>query len=375
MHQAVKCYGLPSSGHEAEALVVYARADPAMAWLFAALGDLVPTRCVSGEKFYDLARLVVSGQPFDPAAPLPMPLVPFGNPWRTGLHGPLLRLAARDVRTMILTRPDQSPLVNVFPNARKIYYAVDDYATYRRDWLGEERRILAAADNVVAVSAKLGETLNARFQCKHLTISPNAIPAEWIPSACPDGPNSLPNGFSLPRPIAGVLGRVSSRLRLNWLSQAIDRTPWLHWLFVGDTEESELLDSDRPTLARLHRHPRCCFVGRRGYDAMAQFAAALDLAVLPYSDRSTNPLGSSMRLFLHLPYAAPIVATPGCLQLEEFPEILTMCGSADALERELSRLRTENFDDGRRKLRWQMAHANTWERRAQTIADLIKLAH
>ena len=324
----------------------------------AALARAVPTCAVWGADRADLLRSLIARR--EPDSPRLLPLAPWGPPWRAA-HGRWLRRRWPMVHAVVFTRPDQALLLDAFANTRRLYYALDDYATYGRSWLGAERMLLAQTHHTVCVSRSLAAVLAERepSAAERITVLPNAIPAAWVPSAPPT------------RPLAGVLGRVSSRLRLDWLLEIIENEPWLHWLFVGDIEASEVADADWPRIERLKRHPRCTLLGARPFAAFRGFAAALDVAVLPYSARSTNPHGSAVRLFVHLPCAAPLLATPGCGQVAEFQPLVELCASPAALAAALRALRARDFDDGRRHVRWQAAHEHTWDVRVRAWLPLL----
>jgi glycosyltransferase involved in cell wall biosynthesis len=360
----------------APVLAIYPHDTPDVGRLYDALRHIHPMVGASGVRLKELAALALGHERDEYMMPRPVPMMPWGQKWRASLHGPILRRIGRGARAVIFTRPDQAPLLPAFADAFKVYHAIDDYTAYARPWNDQERVILAAADHVIAVSHALGRALAARHPIAdgRLSIVPNAVSAALIPARCPERPAPLPEGLDLPRPIAGVLGRVSSRLRLGLLLGLAERLPWLHWLYVGDVEAAELLAADRPVLRQLQRRPNCTFVGRRPYRALPDFARALDVAVMPYSGRSTNPLGSSVRMFLHLPFGAPIVATRGCLQVEEFSPLVTMCDSAETMAGALEALRGSGFDDGLRQARWQAASMNTWEERASRIAAILARA-
>jgi glycosyltransferase involved in cell wall biosynthesis len=337
-----------------------------------ALGARVPLDAVWGGDGADLRRHFLRLAPPDFAPPRLIPLAPWGAPWRPW-HQRWLRRQWPQLRTVVFTRPDQAALLPAFGDVRRIYYVIDDYATYRRDWHGAEATLLAAADRVVCVSQGLAGALARRAAAvaEKTTVLPNAIPASWLPPAPPTRPSPLPENLALLRPLAGVLGRISSRLRLDWLLAAMDATPGLHWVFVGDIEWGEVVESDRPLLAQLRRHPRTTWLGARPFAALRDFAAALDVAILPYSDRSTNPHGSAVRLFLHLPFAAPLLATPGCAQVGEFSPLVTVCDSSAALNAALTNTSASNFDDSRRPERWRVAQDHTWEARATAWLPLL----
>lgn len=318
----------------------------------------------------DLRRWMFGLAPRDPDPPRLLPLAP-GAHWIPA-HGRWLRRKWPEAAAAVLTRPDQAALLPALSGLRILYYAIDDFDTYGRDWGSDERAVLAAATDVVCVSSALADRLAQRTpeaSRPRYHVLPNAVPADWIPDA--SRPKPTHETLRLPAPVAGVLGRVSSRLRLDWLLSAIDALPWLHWVFAGDIEWSEVTPEDRPRIAALRAHPRCRITGAIPFARMREYAAAIDLAVLPYSARSTNPCGSPVRLFIHLPFRAPLVATPGCAQIDEFRHVVQVCDSADALIAELAKWRELGFDDPKRALRWDTAHAHTWDARAELWRDLL----
>ena len=256
-----------------------------------------------------------------------------------------------------------------FARQKKVYYLLDDYRTYNRNWQAEEEALLKSCDHVVAVSPALAELLETRVQgvASRLTVSPNAVPASWIPSSCPSGPAAIP-GFQKGAPLIGVIGSISSRLRLGWLCEAVDRTPSFNWLFVGGVEKGELLDEDKPFLEKLERHSRCYFMGELRYEALLPYARGLDVALMPYSERSTNPFGSAMRLFFHLPFGQPIIATKGCKMVEGFIPLVAMAGSPDEL---VARLNASTLEDGLREARWRESFRHTWTARADALRPIL----
>jgi hypothetical protein len=319
-----------SAPSDAPAILAVSDSDPTVTALFAALARLRPVRIVAENSVFVRPR------------PTPVPCV-------------------------IVTSPRSHALVDALPESRLLYYARDDFG--QLPW---ERAIVARSSHVVAVSSALAHALMQRYGISrdHVTVSPNAVPEAWIPPSLPERPGARPGPPRRP-PIAGVLGKISSRLRLGWLRRAVRELPAMHWLFVGGIETHSVSLADWPSLLWLRTHPRCSFVGHVPYDSLKDHAAAIDVGVLPYSTRGINPLGSPTRFFSHLPFGTPLVATPGCLQLDEFASLVTICASEAALVRELDALARAGFDDGRREQRWREARRHTWELRAQALSAIV----
>lgn len=345
-------------------LAFYSPREPALRYLFE---EVAARHTLSGTWLTDAVdtwRWLTAGSGLEPVSP---GILPFW-PWRgeaPRMLRPKLRHLARTHASVIFTSPDQAALLPWFGGARKVYYAIDDYMAYGRDGWGErERMLLDAADVVIAVSPRLGKVLQDRAPRirERLVVSPNAVPVDWIPSRLPP---VRANASRKPR--IGILGRISSRLRLAWLAEVAAQTASFEWLFVGDIKQSELLESDRPHLAKLHSLENCVFVGPKPYTELREHAGALDVALMPYSELSVNPCASPMRLFIHLAFGTPMLATPGCAMLEDYHPLVNTCRSAEELLGALRSLEAGGLDDGLREDRWRAAQSHNWAVRAQAL--------
>lgn len=361
-------------------LVVLARSDAAVRGLTDALvqrSDVV-VRVVDGYPLWKLtARLDTSSRRRLPRVASVWALrraaaIAWAQTWELRA-----RFLDRDAY-LVCSSPDQAPATRWF-RRKAVYYVIDDFTVGHDYWPPElvqrwEERLVARCEHVIAVSRSLASKLERRLALPagSVHVSPNALPAHEIPDELPAHPAPLPScAGQLARPVVGVLGTISSRLRLGWLRSAVDALPELHWLFAGWIEEAEMVAEDADDLAWLRGHPRCHFTGRLTYAELVRCAAAIDVAVLAYSDRSVNPCGSSMRFFMSLAFGHPILATPGCAQLEEFPDLVHMCRDPEALLANLRQLLLVSFDDGGRRHRWEQARVNTWEQRAANLVRIL----
>jgi glycosyltransferase involved in cell wall biosynthesis len=98
----------------------------------------------------------------------------------------------------------------------------------------------------------------------------------------------------------------------------------------------------------------------------------IDVAVIPYSAGGQNRVGTSTRLFGHLPFGQPVLASRGCEQMEEFEPLVRIFDNVESMAAALEALRETGFDDGRREARWAAARRNTWEQRAKSILALLE---
>lgn len=273
------------------------------------------------------------------------------------------------------------PVHRVYPRwlgrIPSFYYASDDYLEEYGFHSGKvaawERSLASSVNHVFAVSEALADLLAERHRLprEKFTVVPNGLPGPWIPDSppgCPaPAPHLLPAHF---RPLVGVLGGISRRLRLDWVLQAVEALPWSHWAFVGPIGEMD--EGSASTLRQLQAHPRCCFPGGQPYEKLAEFAAAFDVAVIPLNSEGLNPSCSPVRFFTQLPFGQPILATPGCRQLDEYSQVVSRCASADDLISKLAELAARGFDDGLKTERWLLSKRCTWEQRALTIKNVIE---
>ena len=276
----------------------------------------------------------------------------------------------------IVFYPTHAPVLKAFPKAYVAYLPVDDYSHYT-GWPSVvmaqyEKDILTRSDVICPVSSSLKEQLARRvsFPGCRILVSPNALPSAWIPASAPAYPLPLPAAFGkLERPVAGLIGRLGDRIRWSWIEYVVRQLPGLSWLFIGSVED--MTPENTAILKSLRRLTRCAFIGHQPYQHLPHFMASLDIAVLAYDDLGINPSASPVRFFSHLPFYASIVATSGCRQLEEFPDIIDICRTPQEFA-DVLKCRAERGERGsRREARWREAHQHTWEARASSVAEFM----
>lgn len=350
---------------------------------FLALGRLTPTTCLqprTGAPGWPLDALGLRAAPIDAGDVRAPSLTPRALGRLSGKLAPInkrvLSRCCPEAGTVVFTRPDQRAFARHFEGVHRIYYAGDDFS-HEYGWPADlvyrwEQQLLEHTDHVICVSEALARVFEERYgwSPERTMVSPNGCPADVIPSSCPATNAPLPKSLALERPVAGVLGSLSKRTRLDWLRRLVDSLPWLNWLFIGPAQG--LPDGEGSDLDWLRRHPRCRFLGARPYEELLAYSAMIDVAVIPYSEGGQNRVGTSTRLFGHLPFAQPVLASRGCEQMEEFEPLARVFDSVDSMAAALEGLRQVDFDDGRREARWLAARENTWERRAESILALLE---
>ena len=345
--------------------------------LFRALGRFVPTtgvvfNLVNGDAplseaeleaavGWELHTVDLPGRSFGRMAPL-------FAPWIRRR----VELACGRPGITVFTQPTQRSLCRCFAHTRRIYYVADDYR-WGYGWAPSvveswEKVIVAQVEKVVCVSNALADSFHERLQVerKRLHVSASGLPARMIPESV-EPIVETPEGdiFADRRPLAGVLGTIDSRIRLDWLRALIDALPWLNLLLVGP--KAELESSQLADWTYLNSHPRCVVVGEVEYYELFKYAAAIDIGLIPLSAEGINPGSSPTRFYTQLPFGKPIVASSSSRQLREFEPLVWIAETPQEFTQRVHELRCANFDDGMAPRRHAAAYEHTWERRAERL--------
>ena len=272
----------------------------------------------------------------------------------------------------VITDPSQRALCRHFEGTYRVYYVADDYR-WGYGWDPQaveswERIIIGNVEKVVCISNALAQSLQSRLNVEQerIYVSSSGMPANAIPERPGAGVGSAQRDiFSDRRPLAGVLGTIDSRIRLDWLRQLIDMLPWLNLLLVGPLAELE--DRQVADWQYLKEHPRCVIAGEVQYYDLFKYAAAVDVGLIPLTGEGINPTSSPTRFFTQLPFGQPIIASDGSLQLSDFRPLVWITRTAQDFIQKVEDLRRTDFEDGMAAQRHAAAYEHTWERRAENF--------
>jgi glycosyltransferase involved in cell wall biosynthesis len=260
-----------------------------------------------------------------------------------------------------------------------VYYLTDFTPKYTDMNLSLVRsldaRICRRADAVFPNSVRIGRYLVEEAGCDpaKITVVPNATRTDNVSDSPLFGPAPLPSDVAhLQRPVAGVLGNLSHNMDWVLLREAIARTPWLTWVFVGPTHMP--IPDERAGLAReqvMAAGKRVFFAGEKHYGALQSYARAFDVAILPYKKKEPTFSGSATRFYEHLAACRPIISTPAVFELHDKEPLLSLAATADELVFQLETLKAQQFADGFEVLRWNSSRTETWGHRAAVIRDSV----
>ena len=276
---------------------------------------------------------------------------------------------------LICTTPFYAPVAELWPGP-VIYYATDLTVGY--DGLDPKQvrqldeRMCRAARAVCPNSRRIAEYFVREVGCspEKITVVPNATRESNVPTRPLEVPGELPGDLaSVPRPIAGVIGNMAGNVDWTLVRGAIERTPWLGWVFVGPVGKP-LVDREQDE-ARAWVQQRGRFIGAKPYGELQQYARSFDVAVLPYRKKEPTYSGSSTRFYEHLPAGRPMVATRGFAELLEKEPLLTLVDTPEQAAEAMERLRAMGFKDGCEVARWEASRLGTWQERARMLRRSI----
>jgi teichuronic acid biosynthesis glycosyltransferase TuaH len=186
-----------------------------------------------------------------------------------------------------------------------VYWAKDDFVGGAA-LLGEnarlldqrERRIAAAADLVVAANPLVADTWRQRG------LDPVLIPFGTDVAAYLDVDNApLPTDVALPRPVAGVIGRINERTDLALLEAVADRGRSL--LLVGPKDPAFAPGR----FAALASRPNVCWVGPKPFAALPGYLRVIDVGLVPYANSAFNRGSFPLKTLEYLAAGRAVVAT------------------------------------------------------------------
>ncbi len=259
-----------------------------------------------------------------------------------------------------------------------IYWLTDliaEYASADRAQVHRlDRRMCRAATLICPNSERLKQYLVEQAGCDpaKVHVIPNATRASNLLSQPPLEPGPRPPDLqSIRRPIAGVIGNLAGNMDWLLLERLIDLTPALSWVFVGPTTMAMVDPDARRARAAVMHHPNAHFIGKQPYGALASYARAFDVAVLPYKRCEPTYSGSSTRFYEHLVACRPMIATRGLEELTRKEPLLRLVDTAEQAAEALHQLHSVAFNDGLAEDRWRAGESATWQTRAKSVQSAL----
>jgi hypothetical protein len=262
--------------------------------------------------------------------------------------------------TIITTVPIVSDLVERVPDARWIYYCVDDFASWPGldgDTLRKmEASLVQAAHEIVAA----GENLAVRIRAlgREPRILTHGVDVEYW--ATTDGAIPSPEFFSLERPLVLFWGLVDQRLDLTFLRSLSERLHQGTIVLVGPQQAP---DSGLTTLLRT------TLLGPMHFDQLPKAAACADVLIMPYRDLPVTRAMQPLKLKEYMATGKPVVVRR-LPATHEWGDCITETDSAAEFADAVLRHLATGISDAQRQARQRLANEG-WAAKAQSMRRWI----
>lgn len=269
-------------------------------------------------------------------------------------------LAVRRRPVLVTGSPPSVGVVGRLGEVASVYYVLDDFLnfpTYTASMLAPlERRLLERVDLVVATAASLTRSKFPRSgRAYHLPQGVNyAHFAE---------PRSEPADLAgIPRPRIGFAGSVSTQCDIALLARLAKTFADASLVLVGPVS----LDSG--SLEQLHR-PNIHLLGVRSYDDLPAYVQHFDVGIIPYLLSAWTVAVDPLKLLEYLAAGLPVVTT-SIPEAYKYADTVAVAADADAFVAAVREAIGTNREASRSRGQ-ALAREHTWERRADTLLELI----
>jgi glycosyltransferase involved in cell wall biosynthesis len=232
--------------------------------------------------------------------------------------------------------------------ALTVYDAMDDLASFRsapRAMRMQEARLLTRVDLVFAG----GRTLYERRKDQHPAVYcfPSGVESAHFAAAL----NGIPRPAALERrsrPILGYIGVLDERIDLDLLGRVADLRP--HWTIALVGPTAKIKGSTIPRRANIVRF------GYQPYDALPDFLAAFDVAMLPFARNDATRSISPTKTLEYLAGGRPVVSTPIRDVVDLYGSVVSIAATPEAFVQT-----TESL------LAWSGEEVHDWRLRVEAL--------
>jgi glycosyltransferase involved in cell wall biosynthesis len=290
---------------------------------------------------------------------------------RRRLHGAVRALGGgRPVLWLRLPTPELVAQLDAFRPRAVVYECIDDYSAYPQ-YGPSDRRRLARYERQLAERADLVITLTSgvagRFPGATGRVRVLPLGAELARFSGPPGPPPA-DLARLPRPRLGLVGGLDGRVDFDLLGRLARARPDWSVVLIGPL-------IDRDAFAPLAGLPNVHLLGRRAYEQVPGYLAALDLCLIPYRRSAWTAGCFPAKLHEYLAAGRPVVATelPGLADDAALTGAGGLVDVAPDAAAFLAACRRALDGDGPARAARRRAHAvaRSLETRCETIDDLL----
>ncbi len=269
----------------------------------------------------------------------------------------MYRACELDAAAALINLPFWHRPTTGLPSTIQVYDCMDHHAGFSTNagdvQLEEERKLLAAAELVVASSARLQQ--NLRPISESILIR-NAGDIEFFSQR----PDKL--ALERQRPVVGYYGAISDWFDVDLVCRAARKFPQWDFVLVGEVTHK--------AIQPLKKLSNVMFVGEVPYTELPKYLHSFDVCMIPFIinelTRCTNPV----KIYEYMAAGKPVVTT----DMPELRLLDDICHVAEDGERFLALLEQAMNESGDAELaarRQQWAGQHDWQGRVKELCDAI----
>lgn len=305
-------------------------------------------------------------------------------PFMTELNSMLLRFQLKRVLTKldfrihqlisVIYTPYQKDFAGIVGEKFLVYDCYDEYtagedgkiSNDKRCWIRQnEMDIMKKADLVLVASEML-----MKNKCKYhhnIHYVPNAADVELFQLVQSVTTEIASDILNFPHPIIGYSGIISRRIDFELIDYLAQMHPEWSFAFIGPLDYKDLHDCMDFKMVRQLEN--VFFMGERPYKKLPSYLKAFDVCILPYKPDKFNLSCSPLKFYEYLATGRPIIST-NLPALQSFHNIINIAQNAGEFEQLVS-ISIKEHDKELIEQRMETARENSWEKRAETIIDIL----
>ena len=285
------------------------------------------------------------------------------NTWSLtrAIAGRLKNLGSRRRPVLVTGSPPSVGVLGRLGEVVSVYYVLDDFLnfpTYTASMLAPlERQLLDRVDMVVATAASLTRSkFPSSGRAFHLPQGVNY--AHFARTSCV--PSDL---AAIPPPRIGFAGSLSTQCDVALLSRLASEFSGASLVLVGP------VGLDKKALEPLAR-PNVHILGVRPYDVLPSYVQHFDVGIIPYVLSGWTVAVDPLKLLEYLAAGLPVVTT-SIPEAAKYRDSVAVAADTEAF---ITAVREAlHADRNQCRERGQaVARAHTWEKRADTLLELIQ---
>lgn len=279
------------------------------------------------------------------------------------LAGPLRRDLAR-LRmwdpVLLAGLPHAADLAPLVPHALLAYHCADDY-THVRGFptsLGSTEADLCRQSRLVITTAESLRAARASFNPRTYWV-PNGVDYDRFAADARPAGDMPRDGHA----VVGFVGSISQWVDLDLVREIAGAHPEWHVVLIGPSAGS---------MPQLQGLPNVRLLGPRPYDAIPQYLAGMNVALIPFQRDEVSRMADPIKAYEYLAAGVPVVATR-IPALERLSHVVALADSTPGFIRLVEEAVAAGRDEGR-QARQAEARRHSWESRFEQIEGYIREA-